>query len=215
MKIVCISDTHNEHRRVTIPPCDLLIHAGDMTSRGGEKHYRSVANWLSTQPATHKVLIAGNHDFKAHEFAEIFKDRGIHFLHDSGVTLEGIRIYGSPWTPWFRDWEYNLPRNDDSASIAKWAEIPDDTQILVTHGPPFGKLDANFAGERVGCPFLAERIQSLPDLRLHVFGHVHEGYGMLPYGSPVYVNAAMPKVIDGKHHFKGDVNQPVVLEDLP
>lgn len=199
-KIVHISDTHRYHRDLVIEPCDILIHSGDITNKGEWTSTIDFFDWLNEQPARHKIFIAGNHDFnfdyswKAYtpqgkmrhhpkpitkeEIDEKLKDYpNIVYLNDSGVTVEGLNIWGSPITPWFHDWAFN--RNRGSEIKKHWDIIPDNTNILITHGPPFGIMDKCRDGSVVGCQDLADKINELMHIRLVCFGHIHEGYGIV------------------------------------
>ena len=193
MRIVCISDTHIQHR-FTIPDGDVLIHAGDGTSKGNWREIATWFSWLALQPHRHKVVIAGDHDFmfeREPEAVQGLLPHGITYLQDSGIEIEGIKFWGSPWQPWFFDWAFNLPRGQRLAE--KWAQIPDDTQVLITHGPPHGILD-RLPGpkrEKVGCEALLERIHTLPRLRLHIFGHIHHSYGKVQRNGVKFVNASI------------------------
>ena len=109
------------------------------------------------------------------------------YLSDSGRTIDGVRVWGSPWQPWFYDWAFNLPRG--AALAAKWALIPDGTDVLVTHGPPLGVLDTTLRGEPVGCAALRGRVAQLRP-RLHLFGHIHEAYGVVDHDGTLFVNAS-------------------------
>jgi len=192
------------HGRLIVPPGDVLVHAGDATSRGTSTQLRSFAAFIAAQPHAHKVVIAGNHDFGLEQSpalgAELF---GAAYLSDSGRTIEGVRVWGSPWQPWFFDWAFNLPRGEPLA--AKWALIPDDTDVLVTHGPPMGVLDKTSRGEPVGCEALRDRIAQVRP-RLHVFGHIHEAYGAVERAGTLYVNASN---CDLRYE---PVNPPVVVD---
>lgn len=191
VKIVCISDTHGLHRRVRVPDGDVLVHAGDLTSRGELSTVEDFNAWLGTLPHPHKVVIAGNHDFCFEDPARRAAERLTHatYLQDSGVTVAGLRIWGSPWQPWFHDWAFNLPRGQ--ALKDKWDLIPGGTDILITHGPPHGIGDRTQSGERAGCEDLAEAVATRIRPKLHVFGHIHEGYGMSTRGPTTYVNASI------------------------
>ena len=109
------------------------------------------------------------------------------YLEDSAVELLGLKVYGSPWQPFYGGWAFNLHRGPDLAAM--WAKIPDDITILVTHGPPEGILDRNNWGENVGCRDLLGRVMELRP-RLHVFGHIHEAAGRLDTLYTTFVNAA-------------------------
>jgi Icc-related predicted phosphoesterase len=185
MRCVAISDTHNRAERVAIPDGDVLLHAGDHTMRGSVDELERAARWLgSLRPRYRAVItIPGNHDFGAEWYPErarsIFEAHDITWLVDEAAVCDGVRFYGSPWQPWFLDWAFNFPRDDGGAAATSvWAKIPDDTDVLITHGPPFGILDQTLPGdERVGCPHLLAAIQERGGIQAHVFGHIHEGYG--------------------------------------
>lgn len=120
----------------------------------------------------------------------------MYYLEDESVFLlsdvseaRPLHIYGSPWQPEFCDWAFNLPLN--SAEIAsKWAMIPDDVDVLVTHGPPHGILDRAVSGHLCGCPILLREIQQRIKPRVHVFGHIHETYGAKFVENILYINAS-------------------------
>lgn len=189
MRIVCISDTHARHDELELPEGDILVHAGDFTRRGALADIEAFDRWLASQPHRHKVVIAGNHDFAFERQPQAARSalKSGHYLEDSGVELEGLKFWGSPWQPWFFDWAFNLQRGPELA--ARWALIPEDTDILVTHGPPAGHGDLTSRGDRAGCVDLLERIRVVKP-RLHVFGHIHEGYGQSREGSTRCVNAS-------------------------
>ena len=191
MRIVCISDTHERHDRIDLPDGDLLICAGDVTANGNVASLTRFARWMQRQPHAHKILIAGNHDycFERDGASELRRSApDVHYLQDSGVVIDGLRIWGSPWQPRFYDWAFNLDRGPQLA--AKWALIPADTDILITHGPPHGTLDLTPRGDRAGCEALAERLKDLR-VRLHVFGHIHHSYGVVESEKRISVNASI------------------------
>ncbi len=126
MRLVLISDTHNQQRSLRLPAGDVLVHAGDFTMRGTEPEVRAFGEWLADQPYEHKVLIAGNHDFlfeREPQLARSLLPAHVHYLFDSEVTLGGLRFWGAPWQPWFLDWAFNLRRGPELA--ARWALIPE------------------------------------------------------------------------------------------
>ena len=189
MRLVLLSDTHQMHDRIVIPDGDILVHAGDFCSYGTVEEARKFADFIQSLPHRHKVVIAGNHDrcleLELDLGFEIFKN--CHYLLDSGVEIEGLHFWGSPWQPWFFDWAFNLQRGP--ALRAKWDLIPRNTDILVTHGPPRGILDRTFANEDVGCDDLRAAVERIRP-RLHVFGHIHEGYGEIVVGNTKFINAS-------------------------
>ncbi len=188
-RIVCLSDTHNRLDELDVPDGDVLVHAGDFSKRGAAEEVRSFVDALVTLPHEDKVVIAGNHDFLCEEDPAAAREllRDVHYLLDSGVTLRGLRFWGSPWQPEFFDWAFNLPRG--AALAAMWALIPDETDVLVTHGPPRGILDRTVTGVAVGCDDLLAALARVRP-RLHVFGHIHEAYGKLERDGTTFVNAS-------------------------
>jgi Icc-related predicted phosphoesterase len=206
MKIVFISDSHSQHYRMTIPDGDMIIHAGDLSSQGDEHQLAYFLKWFSELPHTHKVFIAGNHDFLAERDPSVFRaliPKNCIYLENESVEIEGLTIWGSPVTPWFYDWAFNVHRG---APIARyWDRIPDKTDILITHGPPHGILDKTKFGKLAGCEELLRRVKQV-EPKIHVFGHIHEGYGerkISPYKTQ-FINAS---VMDVQYRM---VNPPIV-----
>ena len=207
MKIVAISDTHGMHGNINIPDGDLLIHAGDFCSYGTMQNLEDFCSWLKVLPHKYKIVVAGNHDRIAQEnFAftnDVIDSAGAIYLEDDLAIINGIKIYGSPWTPMFMNWYFMANRGADIAK--KWAKIPSDTDVLVTHGPPYGIMDeVNHLSQ--GCEDLLNRIKEL-DLLVHIFGHIHEGYGcrQMPF-SPIMVNASICN-----DNYK-PINKPIIFE---
>lgn len=207
MKIVAISDTHGLHKQLRLPKGDLLLHAGDVSARGHKKQIRQFLKWFAEQNFEHKVFIAGNHDFyfeqaSKEEVLELIPE-GVTYLNDSGVTIKGVHIWGSPVQPWFHDWAFNRQRGPDIEQ--HWDLIPTSTDILLTHGPPFGILDRTIHGEEVGCERLLEKIQ-LVQPKFNIFGHIHEAYGQYKKNGTAYINACS---VDIHYQLK---NKPIELE---
>ena len=177
-KIVCLSDTHNCSEQIIVPDGDILIHAGDATIRGTIDEIILFNEWFANLPHTYKVFVAGNHDWlfeTNNSYARNSLDKSIIYLQDSWVEIGGLKIYGSPWQPRFFDWAFNLMRGAELAE--KWKLIPDDTDILITHGPPFGILDdvpRQYFIENTGCEELRKRVETIKP-KLHIFGHIHGG----------------------------------------
>lgn len=189
MRIVALSDTHGKQEQLQVPDGDLLIFAGDCSSRGEEWEVAAFLKWFAGQPHRHKVMIAGNHDFLFEEDAIRSRElipEGIIYLNDSGVTIEGVSIWGSPITPRFFDWAFNRDRGQQIEKY--WQQIPNGTDILITHGPPVGILDRTTRGDTTGCEDLMHHVERVRP-KLHVFGHIHEGYGMVEKNGTRFVNA--------------------------
>ena len=196
MKIVCLSDTHNSNGQIKVPDGDVLIHAGDATITGTIDEIVLFNEWFAGLPHQHKIFVAGNHDWlfeTNNRTARNLLDDSIIYLQDSAVEIEGVKIYGSPWQPRFFDWAFNLKRGAEIAE--KWKLIPDDVEILITHGPPHGILDEvprKYFVENTGCEELRKKVDELTkgNLKLHVFGHIHCGYGQFEISGVQFVNAS-------------------------
>lgn len=198
MRITCISDTHNQHNNIPsqyLAGGDCIIHAGDMSGRGTHAEIEEFLAWYNELPYTHKILIAGNHDFFFERASETMvkstleKYPNIIYLNDSGVEIEGLKIWGSPVQPWFYNWAFNRVGSE----ICKhWDMIPLDTDILITHGPAKGYLDLTLRGDVTGCPYLLEKISEMTNLKLFVHGHIHEAYGRVDFpDGGVFLNASV------------------------
>jgi Icc-related predicted phosphoesterase len=206
MRIVFISDTHTRHQEVRVPDGDLLVHAGDISGRGGVYEISRFMAWMEDQPHQHKVMIAGNHDFLAERNPEDFLDlvpKNVTYLNDSSIEIDGLKIWGSPVQPWFHDWAFNRQRGPEID--VHWQLIPADTDLLITHGPPYGILDATTKGEKVGCEDLLRRVQQIKP-KIHVFGHIHEAYGQLHQNGTHFINAS------SLNHLYMPVFDPIVVD---
>lgn len=206
MRLVCISDTHLQPWP-NIPDGDVLIHAGDATLNGSDNEIDTFAARMWKEPHEHKIFVAGNHDFgfqrRASRFEPLLNSHGITYLQDSAVEIEGVRFWGSPWTPAFMDWAFNLPRGTKLRE--KWDLIPENTHVLITHGPPFSILDVVRFDERVGCVDLLDAVRRVRPL-VHVFGHIHECPGRVENGGTTFVNAS---TCDEDYR---SVNPPIVVD---
>ena len=207
MKIIAISDTHGKHQHLKLPKGDMIIHAGDISRTGLKSEVLDFLNWYGALDFPYKIFIAGNHDFYFEKESEkeikniIPKD--VIYLNDSGILIEGIKIWGSPIQPWFFDFAFNRKRGEE---IAKhWELIPEDTDILVTHGPAFGVLDKTVVGKEVGCTDLLEYIKKIKP-KFHIAGHIHEAYGQVEIEGTNFINAS---VLNLNYRL---VNEPVVFE---
>jgi len=192
MTFITISDTHGQHRNLDLPDGDVLIHAGDISSRGTEYEIRSFMDWFERLDYKYKIFIAGNHDFffEQEDSATIqsILPENVIYLNDSGANIEGISIWGSPVSPWFYDWAFNRHRGED---IGKhWDLIPDHIDILITHGPAFGILDRTVSGLHVGCEELKSKIDILKP-KIHICGHIHEAYGQIKTPDTLFINASV------------------------
>lgn len=196
MKIVCLSDTHEQHTQVIVPEGDVLVHSGDFTYQGKIPVIANFANWLGSLPHKHKVIVAGNHDWAFQNnfrnvAVNLLREAGAIYLEDSGCEIDNLQFWGSPWQPRFYDWAFNLNRN--GSEIAKrWDLIPSETNVLITHCPPFGILDETSNNGSQGCEKLRNRLSHLDHLKAHIFGHLHHDGGKVKDHLGVkFVNAAI------------------------
>jgi len=214
MKITFISDTHGLHKHYTsnaygnlLGSGDILVHAGDVSNVGKIDEIIDFLNWFSDVDYTHKVFVAGNHDWGFESMTDIeqsYKDKNVHYLFDSMVEIDGVKIYGSPWQPEFFNWAFNLPRNGSELE-SKWNLIPEGLDILVTHGPPWGFLDLAPRGLNVGCEILSKRVMEVSP-KIHVFGHIHSSYGQKNFNGIEFINAA----VLGENYMP--TNNPIKIE---
>jgi Icc-related predicted phosphoesterase len=202
MKITCISDTHNQHTHIPLDWLeggDVLVHAGDISGRGSLREVEEFLAWYNELPYTHKIMIAGNHDFwfeKMSTFAvnEMLQEKypNIIYLNDSGIEIDGVKFWGSPVQPWFYDWAFNRMGTD---ICRHWDMIPLYTDVLIVHGGPkhIGSLNVTTRSrEDVGCPYLYEKLSDLKQLKLFVQGHIHEGRGTYTFADKqLFVNASL------------------------
>lgn len=216
-RIVCISDTHLA-RPPVVPEGEFLVHGGDWCGEGpvsllkaaGREQLRDFCLQLRAWKKLFRnvVVIAGNHDFIAEAEDSLTRDSieetGAVYLNDSGVTIDGVSFWGSPIQPWFEDWAFNRQRGEEIRR--HWDLIPENLDVLITHGPPYGILDQLHTGEHpsVGCEELLRAVQQKKP-KIHVFGHIHEGYGRKVEGSTQFINAS---VLNENYELQ---NQPIVV----
>jgi Icc-related predicted phosphoesterase len=204
MKVHCISDTHNKHEEIDLPGGDLLIHSGDIMSSDNPSELLQFLMWFESQLYTTKLFIAGNHDHLLEQKPELIEKilklfPSIIYLQDSEVTIDHIKFYGAPWIPTNHLGKaFSYLRTDHASADSHWAKIPDDTDVLITHGPAYNKLDKIMRPIRkdqtklnLGCPELGERIKDV-NPQLHICGNIHSSQGILDVSEPTttYINAA-------------------------
>lgn len=193
MIIDCIADLHGNYPK--LDGGDLLIVAGDLTAHNEGMEYIDFLEWLVLETKYRKkIFIAGNHDVLIEKHgikipAGYGEEYETEYLCDSGTEFEGLKIWGSPWTPWFHGVHPQCKAfmKSDSQLSKHWEKIPLDTDILITHGPPFGMLDKTTHGIYAGSKLLADRLLKLK-LKLHIFGHIHEAYGQCHQAYETYAN---------------------------
>ena len=191
-KMILVSDTHTMHNKLIIPECDVMIYSGDYTNNGKLSEVTSFLDWLvSLKHCRNIIFIEGNHElhndpmfrtsYEIAKFHRMLEERDIntrncriHHLLDEGVTIDGVKFYGSPWTPAFCGWAFNSTRQELQEI---WSKVPLDTDVLISHGPPYGygdQLEGSF--ERVGDKELLARIYEV-NPKLVICGHIHCGAG--------------------------------------
>ena len=221
IKCWAISDTHGKHRDLNIPNVDMVIHGGDSTNHKNiipnEVEFRDFIDWYSKIDIRHKVLIAGNHDAWATKLylKEMVEEADIIYLEHELHNVGGISIFGSPYTPNFGDWYFMK----DRGKLDKWwQEIPENIDILVTHGPPIGILDLSrdrfnnleFCGDKA----LARHVQRIKP-KFHIFGHIHDyedclNHGMMIRNGTIFMNVS--SVEDGK--FKDPIKHHGIIFEI-
>jgi Icc-related predicted phosphoesterase len=200
-----MSDTHDTYQDISmlVPEgTDIVFITGDVTYHGKPEELNRLKYQLKkilSNKAKHVVMTVGNHEKGCETNPQLWidsmKEIGVKLLMHEAIEVEGYKIFGSPWTPWFGGWAYNYYR---VAGYLKWQDIPVDTEILLTHGPPYGILD-DVHGENVGCVNLFNKINSdLPNLRYHLFGHIHETHGEKEYRGITFINSS---IMNGNYKF--------------
>lgn len=169
---------------MVVPECDVFVHAGDITDRGEDKTIRDFFDWLEEIKAKIKIVIGGNHDFwfTKQRDPSVYTGRpGIHYLEHQELIINGVKFFGSPWTPYFYDWAFNGTDEETGDSYGPnlnrlFGQIPDDTDVLISHGPSAGILSTNLKGEDCGSKMLFKHLIRVRP-KVHIHGHIHESYG--------------------------------------
>lgn len=187
---------------------DILVHCGDFTRHGDLPETRDFARFMAKQDYTHKMVIAGNHDWCfentfREEATACLHNHGIIYLNDSGAEIDGIKFWGSPVQPEFFEWAFT--RKPGKAIRHHWDMIPGDTDVLITHGPAHGILDKCNNGFAAGCADLLKAIQRIKP-GIHACGHIHEAYGVLESDGTVFINAC---ILDECYRVR---NPPIKME---
>ena len=206
MRIVIVSDTHCLHEQLGVLSGDVLIHCGDFCDgfHPNDSDVDAMDEWFGRQEFELIVAIGGNHDIAAQDREEHGEDvfENVVYLTDDSIEVGGLNFYGAPWIPRLQGWGYY---KSDPELREKWELIPDDTDVLITHTPPFGILDKPRTTDSQGCPHLRHRVDALAQLKLHCFGHIHASYGVQDVSPELtFCNAALQR---------GDeLKQPLVIE---
>lgn len=192
--VTCFSDSHLWHDKLSLPGGDVLIFSGDFMSSGyTEREVVDFLDWFDSLNYEVKIMIAGNHDRYCENHRFHFKDHlkyrpTITYLENEGITVGGVNVWGTPDTKIFYNWAFN---RDSNALRRSFAKIPEDTHILVSHGPACGILDQVVDGEHLGEQELTDRIGDLAQLRYHIHGHIHDSYGVKDCGRYTAFNCSV------------------------
>ena len=216
-RLTFISDTHTKHEKLNgfLTGGDILICAGDISSRGYTNELEGFFKWYDNiDNYDHKIFIAGNHDFGFQDDPDKIKGlltgyKTIDYLQDEYMGIQDgdeseLKIWGSPWQPEFHNWAFNLPRGEKIKE--KWDMIPVDVDILITHGPPFGKLDyVPYNNINVGCEELMKRVEEIKP-KIHLYGHIHEGRNIVYSDGTLFINAS---VLNDRYEYR---NKPITID---
>lgn len=198
--ILHLSDTHGQHKNLkSLPEADVIVHSGDFTFAGSEEEAYDFMNWFCNLPYKHKIFIAGNHDMCMYGADHIDGlSRNVHYLYNNSVVIDGIKFYGIPM--------FMEDCMDDKLDVFIH-NIPDDTDVLITHMPPKGTCDLADYGkgpEHRGNATLAELLKKLHPI-CHLFGHEHDAYGKTIKENVIYSNAC---VVDSRYNL---INKPTII----
>jgi len=207
MKMVLVSDTHGQNNLLeNLPMADVLIHCGDVTRYGSRDNLHEFAEAFSKCDAHYKIAIAGNHDtcFERRfiESNAIMAEQNIIYLHDDGITLDGVKFWGIPWVPTFGVWSFMA---DEDILAEKWARVPMGVDVIISHGPPHNILDEDAHGKHVGSFEHSFAVSKLRP-KLNVFGHIHEAYGVEHLNGTDYINCSL---LNERYI---PINKPIVYE---
>jgi len=210
-RIVFLSDTHGLHHQMKhpVPDGDILVHCGDGMNTGAEMELYDFSIWFNEFPHQHKIYVPGNHDHffadnlnSARQVLNNHPSSEVTVLVDEEIVIDGLKFYGSPWTIQFYTWAY-MKKEPELKDV--WKMIPDDTDILITHGPPKSILDINDEGQRCGSKSLRDRVWEVKPL-IHSFGHIHESAGIMHGSNTTFINCS---VCNRKYE---PVNKPYVFD---
>ncbi|MDR1895531.1 MAG: metallophosphatase domain-containing protein [Prevotellaceae bacterium] len=202
MQIVFLSDTHSQHRSLqNLPAADLIIHAGDVSTAGNGLAVNDFIDWFGSLDYKYKIFIAGNHDCcldgTARERIQKFLPSNMHYLYNSGVEIEHVKFWGIPF---FMSCELRIAHYRRALGT-----IPCDTDVLITHRPPFGILDKS-ANIQYGCSDLLKTVRKICP-RYHLFGHIHDACGIYKHhNGTTFINGAILN-----EHYQL-VNEPRILD---
>jgi ser/thr protein phosphatase family protein len=181
MKILHLSDTHGCHHRLRdLPEVDMVVHSGDFCMVGSEEEAIDFLNWFCDMPYHHKIFICGNHDDCLYGANIDGLDNNVHYLCNSAIEIDGVKFYGVPMF---------MGDCITDRQSRNYANIPTDTDILITHSPAFGILDFD-DGINYGSEELLQAVTNV-NPRIHLFGHIHKQHGVRTIGATIFSNGAI------------------------
>lgn len=196
MKILHISDTHNKHNLLkNLSDADVIIHSGDVSFAGSENEVIDFFKWFGALPYKYKIFIAGNHDDCLFGANIDGLPENCFYLCNSGITIKGVKFYG---VPMFIE---DAISGFYDKNILK---IPNCTDILITHQPPYCILDSS-TSVNYGDRNLLQTVLKIQS-KLHLFGHIHDAYGVEKIDNKSFVNASL---LDEAYNL---LNNPILLE---
>lgn len=199
MRILHISDTHSKHGLLkNLPKADIIIHSGDSSFAGSDSEVLDFMNWFCDLDYPHKIFVAGNHDDCLYDGQIEGLPDNFYYLCHSGIDIEGVRFWGVPL--------FLGDALKEGRIMQIMAQIPENTDVLISHGPPYGILDFD-DNINYGCKYLLKAVERVKP-RYHLFGHIHANYGIRKIGQTTFVNSA---IMNEMYEF---VNKPKLLEIL-
>lgn len=196
MRLLHISDTHGQHAALKLPEADIIVHSGDFTLDGSGQEALEFLHWFCGLPYSHKVFVAGNHDDCLCDAVLEGLPDDVYYLCGTSCAVEGVHFHGVPLF---------MADVRDGNLLRMYNGIPQDTEILITHEPPYGYCDL-WGKRHAGNRELSKVTDSLFHLRYHLFGHQHDAYGTATHGAVVYSNAAL---VDSEYNMKYN---PILFE---
>jgi Icc-related predicted phosphoesterase len=205
MKLVVFSDIHSDYN-FSLPEGDVLIYCGDFSGYGTMQDIIVFNKFLIDNKDKYKdiLVVYGNHETQVENNLDVSRAlfTGCKTLTDEAITIGGIKFYGTPWTKEFYNWAFMKPE-EELKEIFK--QIPDDTDVLISHGPAYGILDKNGHGECCGSAALRDRIREVKP-KVFCFGHIHDAYAKRKYQGTTFINCSL---LDDQYQMK---NKPVIIE---
>lgn len=197
MRISATSDLHGQLPDPRSIDGDVLVIGGDICPDHDQRHWLRYVfpQWVRSLPVSVRRVLAtwGNHDFVGLNHPPPVD--GVAWLVDSGVTIGGVKFWGSPWSGTFGNWAF---MKDEHDLVKRWSLIPNDCHVAILHGPPAGVGDGTIDGVSAGSPSLAARLHALPQLKMAIYGHIHEGAGIYAEGNAIWANVSL---LDVKYRY--------------